>query len=98
MSNYTVMIPSATPGSALSSPPYGTLEDALRGAKFMLANGAASAWIVDGRGSLILPGEQVRSRLDSVETSNRSPVRTTDLDSPRFQFVWPSLRRAVSAN
>ena len=36
MSNYTVMIPAATPGDALSSPPYGTLEDALRGAKFML--------------------------------------------------------------
>ena len=98
MSNYTVMIPSATPGSALSSPPYGTLEDALRGAKFMLANGAASAWIVDGRGSLILPAEQVRSRLDSVEVSNRSPVRATVFDTPRFQFPWPSLRRGVSAS
>jgi hypothetical protein len=98
MSNYTVMIPSATPGDALSSPPYGTLEDALRGAKFMLANGAESAWIVDGRGGLVLPAGQVRSRLDSVDTSNRSPVRTTDPDTPRFRFVWPSLRRGVSAN
>jgi hypothetical protein len=98
MSNYTVMIPSATPGDALSSPPYATLADALRGAKFTLANGAASAWIVDGRGGLVLPAEQVRSRLDSLETSTRSPVRTTDPDTPRFKFSWPSLRRGVSAH
>jgi hypothetical protein len=98
MSNYTVMIPAATPGAALSSPPYGTLEDALRGAKFMLANGAASAWIVDGRGSLVLPAEQVSSRLDSVDTSNRSQFRPTDRDTPGFWFSWPSSRRGVSAS
>ena len=91
MSNYTVMIPSATPGVAVSSPPYATIEDALRGAKFMFANGAASAWIVDGRGSLFLPAEQVRLRLDSLEEPNRSAaVQTTGFDKPRFQPIWSS--------
>ncbi len=97
MSNYTVMIPSSTPGAALSSPPYATIEDALRGAKFMLANGAATAWIVDAKGRLALPAEQVRSRLDSFGESNRSSVQTMDLDNHRFRLTWPSWRRGVSA-
>jgi len=60
MSNYTVVIPSATPGAAAGSPPYATLDDALNNARFMLPNGAASAWIVDGDGVSVLPGAHFR--------------------------------------
>jgi hypothetical protein len=98
MSNYTIMIPSATPGAALSSPPYATLEDALGGAKFMLANGAASAWIVDERAHLVLPAEQVRSRLNSVDASNPPQVQTTDPDAPGAPSPWPSFQRVASAS
>jgi hypothetical protein len=98
MSNYSVMIPSATPGAALSSPPYPTIEDALSGAKFMLANGATSAWIVDAKGSLALPAEQVRSRLNLLNESDRSPVQTGHRAATWLQLFWPLFGRDVSPN
>ena len=98
MSNYTVMIPSRTPGSALSSPPYATIEDALNGASFMLANGAASAWIVDAKGSLALPAEQVRSRLNLLDKLDSSPVQLAHRDATCFQHSRPVSGRDVSAN
>jgi len=63
MSHYIVMIPSDTAGASLGSPAYGTVEDALQGAKFILSIGAVSAWIVDENGLIILPTEQVVLRL-----------------------------------
>jgi hypothetical protein len=75
MPTYTVMIPATTAGATRSSPPYPTIEDAPRGAKLMLANGAASAWVVDGRDSLFLRAEQVRTRLASSGESNGSAVQ-----------------------
>jgi hypothetical protein len=98
MSTYTVMIPSSTPGAALSSPPYATIEDALYGAKFMFANGATSAWIVDAKGRLALPAEQVRSRLDLFNESQRSPKPAAHRDPERFQPVRPASGRGVSAS
>ena len=37
MSNYTVVIPSATPGAAAGSPPYATLDDALNNGEVHVA-------------------------------------------------------------
>ncbi len=64
MTAYFFLVPDRTPGVAKSSSPFATLEDALRGARFMLGNGAPSAWIADGDGNLVLPADQVRLRLD----------------------------------
>jgi hypothetical protein len=97
MSNYTVMIPSATPGAALSSPPYSSLDNALRGARFLLANGSAAAWIVDAQGRVVLPAEQVKLRLVSLEASTGLPVQSAD-DAPWFQIFRPSPRRGAPAN
>jgi hypothetical protein len=85
VSNYTVMIPSATPGAAVSSPPYATLEDALGGAKFSLRNDAASAWIVDRQGDLVLRAEQVKSRLGSLDEWDCSSVQPTGVVNLRLQ-------------
>jgi hypothetical protein len=89
MSHYTVVIPSATPGAGAGSPPYITLDDALNNARFMLANGAASAWIVDGEGVLVLPAAQVKFRLDALDEASRSSVQTSRVDRPRPQPGWP---------
>jgi hypothetical protein len=89
MSHYTVVIPSATPGAGAGSPPYITLDDALNNARFMLANGAASAWIVDAEGVLVLPAAQVKSRLDALDEASRSSVQTRGVDRPRPQPAWP---------
>jgi len=64
MPKYFFMTPAINPGGKANSPPCATIEEALRGANFMLGNGAASVWIVDGEGKLVLPADQVRSRLD----------------------------------
>jgi hypothetical protein len=64
MPAYFFVVPDRTPGVVKSSPPFANLEDALRGARFMLGNGAPSAWIADGDGNLVLPADQVRVRLD----------------------------------
>ena len=72
MTVYFFVVPDGPPGVAKSSPPCASLDDALRGARFMLGNGAPSAWIADGDGNLVLPADQVRLRLDlpSLTPSN----------------------------
>jgi len=90
MPTYFFMIPSATPGVSASSPPCATIEDALRGAKFMLGNGAASAWIVDGEGNLVLPADQVKLRVNSGESASGSDVKRTAPKKPPFQPKPPS--------
>ena len=71
MSTYLVVTPAATPGVTVSSPPCGTIDEALSGADFLLGNGAASVWIVDGEGNLILPADQVRLRLKLPDSASR---------------------------
>jgi len=67
MSNYMVVIPSGTARGSVKGPTYASVEDALIGARFILSNGATSAWIVDSNGGILLPADQVRSRLGSIE-------------------------------
>jgi hypothetical protein len=74
MPNYFFVTAAATPGRTTSSPPCSTIDEALRGANFMLGNGADSVWIVDGEGNLVLPPEQVRTRLNSKESSTTESV------------------------
>ena len=69
MSTYFFVTPAATPGVTASSRPCGTIDEALNGAGFMLGNGAAAVWIVDGEGNLILPAEQVRLRLQPLHSA-----------------------------
>jgi hypothetical protein len=69
MTTYSLVTAAAVPGVAASSPPRATIDEALRGAKFMLGNGAASVWIVDSDGNLVLPADQVRLRLNPQESA-----------------------------
>jgi hypothetical protein len=64
MPRYFYKTAEAFPGFPASSPPCATIDDALRGAKFMLGNGADSVWIIDEENNLVLPADQVRLRLD----------------------------------
>jgi hypothetical protein len=41
-----------------------TIDEALREAEFELSGAAAFVWIVDGDGRLILPADQIKSRLN----------------------------------
>jgi hypothetical protein len=63
--SYFFISSTAVPAKRASSRRCDTIDEALRGATFMLSNGAASAWIVDGRGNMILPADEVRQRLNS---------------------------------
>lgn len=90
MPNYIVMIPSGTAGAAVRSPAYATVDDALKGARFMLRNGATSAWIVDSEGSILLPAEQVRSRLGSIEEPHHSLTEGKRADTHKFEPILPS--------
>ena len=84
MPNYFFVTPAAIPGRTATSPPCATIDEALRGANFMLGNGAASVWIVDGEGNLILPADQVRLRL------NRSTWRpSANRDRRRLRACHP---------
>jgi hypothetical protein len=74
MATYYYVTPAATPGVTASSRPCGTIDEALSGADFMLGNGAASVWIVDGEGNLILPAEQVRLRLKPLDSAAGEPA------------------------
>jgi len=56
---------------AVNSRPCATLDDALRGARFMLGNGAAEVSIVDSNGSVVLPGDEVRMYSDVATLSSR---------------------------
>ena len=69
MPTYFFVTAAAVQGSTMSRPPCSTIDEALRGANFMLGNGAESVWIVDGEGNLVLPPEQVRIRLSPQELS-----------------------------
>jgi hypothetical protein len=90
MSNYIVMIPSDTAGASLSSPAYTTIDDALQGAKFLLGNGAVSAWIVDSHGGILLPAEQVLSRLGAANEQNDDLMQGNRDESHNFQPILPS--------
>jgi hypothetical protein len=75
MTKYFFMTPAIDPGGAAISPPCASIEEALRGANFMLGNGAASAWIIDGEGNLVLPADQVRLRLNPPDpASGPAPI------------------------
>jgi hypothetical protein len=74
MPNYFFVTAATTPGRTASSPPCETIDEALRGANFMLGNGADSVWIVDGEGNLVLPPEQVRTRLNPQKLSATESV------------------------
>jgi hypothetical protein len=43
----------------------------------MLGNEAASVWIADSDGKLVLPADQVRLRLDSLDLAALGDPRTT---------------------
>jgi hypothetical protein len=68
MTTYFFVTAATTSGRAASGPPCATIDDALRGASFILGNGASAVWIVDHRGDLILPADQVKIRLNEVDS------------------------------
>ena len=63
MPKYYFVATAATASRTITSRPCATVDDALRGAQFMLGSGASSVWIIDGEGDLVLTADQVRSRL-----------------------------------
>jgi hypothetical protein len=48
-----------------------TIDEALADAGLALSNGFARVWIVDERGNLILPTDQVKARLNSPAKAQR---------------------------
>jgi hypothetical protein len=67
MPTFHFVTKSAKAGVPVISPPCATIDEALRGAKFMLGNGATSVWIADSDGKLVLPADQVRLRSDALD-------------------------------
>ena len=61
-------------GAKTSNARYATIDDALRSAKVLLENGAPSVWIINSSGDLILPADQVRLRLDKIDTEPRASM------------------------
>ena len=74
MPQFFFVAAAAAPSRAARSRPCATIDDALRGAKFVLGNGAASVWIVDGAGNVVLADEQVRLRLMEQVSSQAVPT------------------------
>ena len=91
MPQYFFVAVAAAPSRAARSRPCGTIDEALRGAKFVLANGAASAWIVDGDGALVLPAAQVKSRLEALDGANCSSAQREVLTEPGLNPLGPCL-------
>jgi hypothetical protein len=74
MPEYFFVTPMTAPVGTVRSRPCATLDSALRGANFLLGNGAASVWIVDSDDNLVLTAEQVRLRLDQPMLSRARPT------------------------
>jgi hypothetical protein len=53
---------------------YSTFDEALRGARFKISNGAALVWIIDRDGNLILSADQTAARLDSEDLVHTQPT------------------------
>jgi hypothetical protein len=72
---YFVVTTTTTPGVPVIGPPCPSIENALYGAKSLLADGAVTAYIVDSDGNLVLPADQVRFRLKLSDSAvRRRPV------------------------
>ena len=74
MTEYFFVTAVTTPIGIARSRPCATLDNALRGANFLLGNGAASVWIVDSDDNLVLTAEQVKLRLQRPLLSQAPPT------------------------
>jgi len=54
----------ASTGKAATKASRGTMDAALREAKFLLRGGHDFVWVDDGNGNVLLPAAEVRARLD----------------------------------
>jgi hypothetical protein len=75
MPEYFFVTAMPAPSGVARSRPCATLDNALRGANFMLGNGAASVCIVDSDDNLVLTAEQVRLRLKQPTLSQTRPTK-----------------------
>ena len=71
MITYFVATVATTPGVPVIGPPCPSIEKALCGAKSLLGDGAVTAYIVDSDGNLVLPADQVRTRLKLSDSASR---------------------------
>ena len=71
MITYFVVTAATTPGVPVIGPPCPSIEKALCGAKSLLGDGAVTAYVVDSDGNLILPADQVRTRLKLSDSASR---------------------------
>jgi hypothetical protein len=74
MPEYFFVTAMTAPIGTARSRPCATLDNALRGAKFLLGNGAVSVWIVDSDDNLVLTTEQVRLQLKQPRLSQARPT------------------------
>jgi len=74
MPEYFFVTAMTAPIRTARSRPCATLDNALRGANFLLGNGAASVWIVDSDDNLVLTAEQVKLRLQRPLLSQAPPT------------------------
>jgi hypothetical protein len=61
----TYCVHAASVGKAAMSASRGTIDAALREAKFLLSSGHDFVWVDDGKGNVVLSADEVRARLDS---------------------------------
>jgi hypothetical protein len=71
MITYFVVTATTTPGIPVFGPPCPSIEKALCGAKSLLGDGAVTAYVADSDGNLILPADQVRTRLKLSDSASR---------------------------
>ena len=92
MPTYFCITATKSPDLTASSPPCATIDDALMGANIMLGNGAASVWIVDGDGNLILPADQVTLRLNALDPAlSVAAVDNNAISKPAASLPLPPL-------
>jgi len=82
MSEYFFVTALTAPSGAARSRPCASLDNALRGANFMLGNGAATVWIVDSDDNLVITADQGRLRLKQPMLARTQPTASA-VQTPR---------------